>query len=103
MASKKTINTVLAGAVAVAAISGAVVGLQSTEAVAAKEGKEKCYGVAKAGQNDCGNVAKTHSCAGYSTVDGDPGEWLALPKGVCEKLVGGSLVGKVADSGGGNQ
>ena len=95
MASKKTINTVLAGAVAMAAIGGAVVGLQSTDAQAAKkEGKEKCYGVAKAGQNDCGNAAKTHSCAGYSTVDGDGGEWLSLPKGVCEKLVGGSTTPK---------
>ena len=52
---------------------------------------EKCYGVVKAGQNDCGNAAGTHSCAGQSTVDGDGGEWVFLPKGTCEKLVGGSL------------
>lgn len=96
MTSKKTINTVLAGAVAMAAVGGAVVGLQSTEAHALAKGKEKCYGVVKAGKNDCGNTAKTHSCAGQSTVDGDTGEWLALPTGVCEKLVGGSLTGKVA-------
>lgn len=96
MASKKTMNTVLASAVAMATVGGAVVGLQSTDAHAIAAGKEKCYGVVKAGKNDCGNVAKTHSCAGYAAVDGDPGEWLALPAGVCEKLVGGSLVGKVA-------
>lgn len=85
MVSKKVLNTVLASAVALT-IAGA-----STEAHADKHEKEKCYGVAKAGANDCGNAAKTHSCAGHSTVDGDGGEWLSLPKGVCERLVGGSL------------
>ena len=90
MASKKTINTVLASAVAVVAVGGAIVGLQTTEAQAVSKGKEKCYGVVKAGKNDCGNAAKTHSCAGYATVDGDGGEWLTLPTGVCAKLVGGS-------------
>ena len=54
-------------------------------------GKEKCYGVVKAGHNDCGNAAKTHSCAGFSKVDGDGGEWVTVPEGLCEKLVGGSL------------
>lgn len=96
MTSKKTINTMLVSAVAVAAVGGAVIGMQSNEAQAISKGKEKCYGVVKAGKNDCGNTAKTHSCAGQSTVDGDTGEWLALPTGVCEKLVGGSLTGKVS-------
>ncbi len=50
---------------------------------------EKCYGVVKAGHNDCGNAAGTHSCAGQAKVDGDGGEWLLLPKGTCERLVGG--------------
>ena len=61
--------------------------------------KEKCYGVAKAGKNDCGNAAGTHSCAGLASVDADGGEWVALPKGVCEKLVGGSLTPKTDDHG----
>lgn len=51
-------------------------------------GKEKCYGVAKAGQNDCGNLAGTHSCAGQSTVDNDPGEWKLVAKGTCVELNG---------------
>ena len=84
MVSKKALNTLLAGAVAFT-----VVGM-ATPADAAK-GKEKCYGVVKAGHNDCGNAAGTHSCAGQAEVDRDGGEWLALPKGVCEKLAGGSL------------
>lgn len=51
-------------------------------------GKEKCYGVAAAGQNDCGNLAGTHSCAGQSTVDNDPGEWKLVAKGSCEAMGG---------------
>jgi len=52
--------------------------------------KEKCYGVAKAGMNDCANASGTHSCAGQSTADGDSGEWIFVPAGTCERLVGGS-------------
>lgn len=50
--------------------------------------KEKCYGVAKAGQNDCANLAGTHSCAGQAKVDNDPGEWKTVPKGTCAELGG---------------
>jgi len=50
--------------------------------------KEKCYGVAKAGQNDCGTAS--HSCAGASKKDNDPVEWKYVPKGTCEKA-GGKL------------
>ena len=49
---------------------------------------EKCYGVAKAGQNDCGTA--THGCAGQATADKDPAEWKLVPKGTCEKA-GGKL------------
>jgi uncharacterized membrane protein len=58
-----------------------------TVAAQAKE-KEKCYGIAKAGQNDCANLAGTHSCAGQSKVDGDPGEWKYVAKGTCKDLKG---------------
>ena len=50
---------------------------------AKREKKEKCYGISLAGQNDCGNLAGTHSCAGQSTVDNDPGEWRLVTKGTC--------------------
>ncbi len=49
---------------------------------------EKCFGVAKAGKNDC--AANGHSCAGQSKAN-DAKEWIKLPKGTCERLVGGSL------------
>lgn len=50
--------------------------------------KEKCYGIAKAGQNDCANLAGTHSCAGQSKVDNDPGEWKYVAAGTCKNLKG---------------
>ena len=50
--------------------------------------KEKCYGIAKAGQNDCANLAGTHSCAGQSKVDTDPGEWKYVAAGTCKNLKG---------------
>ena len=51
-------------------------------------GKEKCYGIAAAGQNDCGNLAGTHSCAGQAKTDNDPGEWKLVAKGTCKSLGG---------------
>ncbi|PVZ72379.1 BufA1 family periplasmic bufferin-type metallophore [Pelagibaculum spongiae] len=52
--------------------------------------KEKCYGIAKAAQNDCANLAGTHSCAGQSKLDNDIGEWKAVAKGTCKELGGHS-------------
>jgi uncharacterized membrane protein len=51
--------------------------------------KEKCYGVVQAGQNDC--ATNTSSCAGTSLFDAQSDAFVAVPKGLCEKLVGGSL------------
>ena len=52
---------------------------------------EKCAGVVKAGKNDCG--AKGHACGGKAAADNDPEEWVYMPKGVCDKLTGGKVVG----------
>lgn len=57
---------------------------------------EKCFGVAKAGQNDC--QSSTHICSGKSTVDRDPHTFIALPAGTCEKLSGGALSEPAADA-----
>ena len=57
-----------------------------------EEGKEKCYGVAKAGKNDC--AANGHACAGQAKRDSDANEWIYLPSGTCERLIGGSLTPK---------
>ena len=51
-------------------------------------GTEKCYGIAKAGQNDCGTAK--HGCATQGKVDRDPEDWKGVEKGTCLKL-GGKL------------
>jgi uncharacterized membrane protein len=60
--------------------------------VAVDTGSEKCYGVAKAGKNDCAGAA--HACAGQSKAEASSKEWVKLPKGTCERIVGGSLTAK---------
>ena len=57
-------------------------------AAAQEKGKDKCYGIAKAGQNDCANLAGTHSCAGLSKADNDAGEWKYVAKGTCADMKG---------------
>ncbi|MBX3623126.1 MAG: DUF2282 domain-containing protein [Rhizobacter sp.] len=57
-------------------------------AAAAEKGKEKCYGIAKAGQNDCANLSGTHSCAGQSKADKGADEWNYVAKGTCKTLGG---------------
>jgi len=48
--------------------------------------KDKCYGVAKAGKNDC--AANGHSCAGQAKKDNDPNEWKHMSKDDCAKAGG---------------
>ena len=77
------------------AISSAIVAtlvLATSAATAAgdKTKPEKCYGVAKAGQNDCAAGPGT-SCAGTSKTDGQGNAWAYVLAGTCKKLVGGSL------------
>ena len=75
-------------AILAAAVSSLLV--VSATAFAADEGNsEKCYGVAKAGKNDCAGAA--HACAGQSSKDASAKEFIKLPKGTCERVVGGSL------------
>lgn len=72
-------------------IAAAAASLLSTLMVATPavaQDKEKCYGIAAVGQNDCSNLAGTHSCAGQSSVDKDKGEWKYVAKGSCETMKG---------------
>lgn len=87
MNDKKTLNTLLAAAVATTAFGA---GATAANAMGLKDGQEKCYGVVKAGMNQCGSADKEHACAGQAKEDGSGVEWIALPEGKCEKLVGGS-------------
>ena len=60
----------------------------SSPALAQNAAKEKCFGIAKAGQNDCANLAGTHSCAGQSKVDNDKGERKYVAAGTCKQMSG---------------
>jgi len=54
---------------------------------------EKCAGVSKQGKNDCGAKDGSHECAGQAKMDNMDSEWVYLPKGTCEKITGGVVVG----------
>jgi len=72
------------------ALSLALVALaQAAPAPAPAFKSEKCYGVAKAGKNDCQTSNST--CAGTSRRDNQGDAWIYLPAGTCERIVGGSL------------
>ncbi len=58
------------------------------QVAAQDKGKEKCYGIAKAGQNDCANLAGTHSCAGQAKTDMSPGDWKYVATGTCKDMKG---------------
>jgi uncharacterized membrane protein len=51
--------------------------------------RERCYGVARAGRNDCGTAQ--HACAGRATRDGAGDEWISLPAGTCARIAGGRV------------
>jgi uncharacterized membrane protein len=70
----------------------AVVALGLSANVPAAEKKadgEKCYGISKSGKNDCKTLS--NACAGHSMQDGQKDAFMVVPKGSCERIVGGSL------------
>ncbi len=77
-----TVAAAVAGALSLAAVTAA------TPAMAAKV---KCYGIAKAGQNDCANAAGTHSCAGHAKADYDGGDWKTADSAEACTQAGGAL------------
>lgn len=68
----------------------------SQSALAAKGDSEKCYGIVKAGKNDC--AAAGNACAGQVKADAAKDAWIYVPKGTCEKIVGGTLTVAAADA-----
>lgn len=72
----------------VASAVAAAIGFAAASAPASAADSEKCYGVAKAGANDCATA--NSSCAGTSTADNQGDAFIAVPAGLCERLAGGS-------------
>ncbi len=62
--------------------------LASGPVLAQDSGKEKCFGIAKAGQNDCANLSGSHSCAGQAKEDMSKADWKYVPKGTCKQMSG---------------
>ncbi len=75
----------------IAAAAASLMSLAIVALPAVAQEKEKCYGIAKAGQNDCANLSGTHSCAGQSKVNDDKGEWKYVAKGTCKSMKGMSM------------
>ncbi|HKF94293.1 MAG TPA: DUF2282 domain-containing protein [Gammaproteobacteria bacterium] len=84
--SKATVGSALAGLLALTVTNLAFAG--PTPAPTSFE-PEKCYGIVKAGQNDCQTAS--HACSGQSTKDREPDSWIYVPAGTCEKIAGGSV------------
>jgi uncharacterized membrane protein len=81
-------EVIVASAVAAAFTLPLVAGAQSGPAPAPKFAAEKCYGISKAGKNDCQTA--NSSCAGTSKRDGQKDAWIYVPAGSCDRIVGGS-------------
>ncbi|HEY5568477.1 MAG TPA: DUF2282 domain-containing protein [Gammaproteobacteria bacterium] len=86
-------RTVILSALAAAIAGPALLSAQGGPAPEPSFEAEKCYGIAKAGKNDCGSTGN-NSCAGTSRADADPRAWIYVPAGYCERIVDGSLAPK---------
>ena len=82
-------NTKLLVASAVAAALALPLVSSAGPAPTPKFEAEKCYGIAKAGKNDC--ETRMSSCAGTSKRDNQKDAWIYMPKGACERIVNGVL------------
>lgn len=77
-------TTLVSSALAAALSLGLVAQAEAQD----KSAKEKCFGIAKAGQNDCASLSGSHSCAGQSKIDNGVDEWKFVAKGSCKDLGG---------------
>lgn len=85
MNKNKIIQSAITSFFALSTVSTFIIATNATAA----EKMEKCYGIVKAGMNDCQTA--TASCAGSATKDKQTDAFIFLPQGACEKIVGGSL------------
>jgi uncharacterized membrane protein len=83
----------IASALAAAIAGPALVAAQGGPAPEPAFQAEKCYGIAKAGRNDCASTGN-NSCAGTARADADPRAWIYVPAGYCERIVNGSKMPK---------
>jgi uncharacterized membrane protein len=89
MSKRMVIASALAAAVAAPSLASA----QAGPAPEPKFAAEKCYGLAKAGKNDCASTGN-NSCAGTSRANADPRAWIYVPAGYCDRIVNASKTPK---------
>jgi mercuric ion transport protein len=87
-ATRRLVTDAVVGAAFVAALYGGYKSVQAFSPTTEADAAEQCYGIAKAGQNDC--TTAQHACNGQSTVDFAPTDFKLVPKGSCLKM-GGKL------------
>lgn len=85
----KQINPLIMSAVGGVLALGIASSTAMGQPVTPPKSGEKCYGVVKAGKNDCQTA--NGACAGSASKDGQKDAFVYLPKGTCAKIVGGSL------------
>ena len=83
MSQRQLISSALASVLALGLAHTA-----SAHEEAGAKGKEKCFGIVKAGENNCANLSGSHSCAGEAKTDNSPVEWKLVATGTCAKLGG---------------
>jgi uncharacterized membrane protein len=88
--SRMSTRYLVASAVAAAIVAPVALSAQKPVPAPTAFKTEKCYGIAKAGRNDCASTGN-NSCGGSSKVNSDPKAWIYVPAGYCERIVGGSL------------
>lgn len=84
----KTSYTTLAAAVAGAVVLAVAAAPAQAQGMGAQKGKEKCFGIVKAGENGCAAANGSHSCAGQAKADHDGNEWKLVEAGSCAKMGG---------------
>ena len=85
MDRRQILTSAIGGLLALGVVSANAAGMKDMKNM------EKCWGIAKAGHNDCSSNKSAHSCAGQATRDNDPMDFVAVPKGTCNKIAHGSL------------
>ena len=73
---------------AFAGVLTAGIAFTAASAAEAPKDKEKCYGIAKAGKNDCKSASGSNSCAGQATADNAKDDWKFVAKGECATMGG---------------
>lgn len=79
----------------------ATLSIASPLTATAVDGQEKCFGIVKAGKNDC--QGKANACSGHTLTDNEADAWLYVPTGSCDRVIGGSLFAGKGGSAGYNR